>query len=197
MEERVLSLIRNTIEVYPLSVLLSSWIDTVFITDKDSHVELCGSDSSGFYHPTEHWVSVCYDSGEMDRSHWSRSSFGESNSYERSTTIHELGHAIHYLCGLQTEHKTVDNSQSSPADAEVILHNKPTVSWKCRFVLECISGYGLLLGGTYDSVDWNSYSKTTVEEFVAEGFNVYVTSPEYLRRTQPLLYKLFADFDIK
>lgn len=183
---------------YPLATLLSSWLQDFYIHDREDQRTLLDRDrgTAGYYHPTEHLISICSERGRPDTGWWGITNEGVSETVERSTTIHELGHAIHYLFGLQTTDPQIDNSDKSVSEAQISIRDSVTVTTqRSEFIFSCIKGYGLLLSGEYSSLDWQKNSRTNVEEFVAEGFNAYITSPRYLAQEQYALYKLFSSFD--
>jgi hypothetical protein len=198
LEEKVTEMVVHTLRRYPLATALSGWISELYISSTDAHTELVGmSDSAGFYHPTEHWISIRKETGRTDITWWPTTNKTLQEHYEHSTVIHELGHALHYLLGLQTTNPDIDNRGSTVSDAQIQIRDTITLTEeRANFILDCITGYGLLLSGVYDPVDWNKNTKATVEEFVAEGFCVYLTSPRYLAQEQPILYQVFSQYDI-
>jgi len=189
----------HTLRRYPLATLLSGWISKIHLCDSTRHNSLRGdpeSQSIGYYHPTEHWISICKETGRPDIGWWGVTDEGVSSRYERSTTIHELGHALHYMFGLQTTDPLVDNSDVELSESNISIRESVNLTpTRANFILSCIKGYGLLMSGEYSCLDWSKNSRTNVEEFVAEGFNVYITSPRYLATEQYKLYSLFSSFD--
>lgn len=183
---------------YPLATLLSSWIQDFYIHTREDQRTLLNreTDSAGYYHPTKHLLSICSEHGRPDTGWWGITDEGVSEHFERSTTVHELGHALHYLFGLQTTDPQIDNSEKSVSEAKISIRDSVKVTpQRAEFMLSCIKSYGLLLSGEYSSLDWAKNSRTNVEEFVAEGFNAYITSPRYLAQEQYALYDVFSSFD--
>lgn len=189
----------ETLKRYPVTTLLSVWISDIFICDRNTIKEKVGRKTGGFYHPTEHWIAISRDSADIETEYWPVSQQIDSKIYEKSVTIHELGHALHYLFGLQTEgSETVDNRDTTLTESTLIpKQHCIQTSWQYTFVYHCIKAYALLIDGTYESLRFNKYQKKTVEEMFAEGFNAYITAPNYLSTQQPLLYTIFSEYRIQ
>lgn len=182
----------------PITVLLTSWIPEIFICGKSQYTDIVGMDSSGYYHPEEHWIAVSWDAGCPDSDGWPVSFKSESERYEKSVLIHEFGHALHYMLGLQTVGcEEIDNSDKTASTAEITIREDSSRNeWQSEFCLESIKAYGLLLNETYPKLTWGGHEKTTVEEFVAEGFCVYLTAPRYLASEYRLLYNAFSELTL-
>ena len=192
LQSKVKELILETVTRYPLTVLLSEWLSNLYICDKNGVKEITGRKTSGFYHPEEHWIAISRDSADTNTDFWPVSKTHAQQNYERSVVIHELGHALHYMFGLQTEgSETADNRNCSVQESTLNLHQEPLQSdWQYTFAYHCAKAYGLLLDNTYNSLYFNNYQRKTIEEMFAEGFNAYITAPRYLSNLQPLLYTI-------
>lgn len=178
---------------FPLTVLLSCWIQELKICDKNAYESETGKESAGYYHPTEHWIAIRKDT-TMEPEFWSVTRKRPQEVYYNSPILHELGHAFHYMMGLQTKGcEDVDNRTNT--DPQINLKTECLQSkQQYNFVYNCIKAYGLLLDDVYETLSYNEYQKLTIEEMVAVGFNVYITSPRYLEQIQPLLYTILNKY---
>lgn len=194
--QNVLQITLETIKRYPLTALLSGWVSTMYVAGRDSIKELVGRTTSGFYHPDQHWIAISRDPCDPEAEYWPVARKAMSEHYERSVTIHELGHALQYMFGLQTEgSETVDNRDISLQESTLHLKTDCIQSnWQYKFVYHCVKSYALLLDGTYETLRFNNYQHKNVEEMFAEGFNAYITAPRYLAQIQPLLHTILSTY---
>lgn len=192
LHSKTIHFILQTTKKYPLSVLLSNWITEISICDRNSIHELVGRKTAGFYHPDEHWIAISRDSGDKSK-YWPVAKKKPSEHYERSVTIHELGHALHYMFGLQTKgSETVDNRNTLSIDETKLTLKQDCIQtqWQYKFVYHCAKAYALLLDKTYETLSYTDYQLKTIEEMFAEGFNAYITSPRHLSQVQPLTHTI-------
>lgn len=170
--------------------LVATWIPAIYICDTDSYFERVNYDSSGYYHPNEHWIAIKYDSGDPESKYWSVER-DDTQPYESSVTLHELGHAVHYLLSAQTEgSESVDNSDRDSTTATLKYKTLERTEWQERFCERAKQGYFNLLDGDVSEIRlWKQ--KTTVEEYLAEAFVAYLTAPRRLQQKQPNAYTAY------
>lgn len=177
----------------PISTILASWVSEVYICDDEEYEKIVGKKSKGYYDPNDHWIAIRHDITQPNSEYWSVSYKKPRDTYETSVTIHEFGHAFHYMFGLQTKNPdTRDNREKNIEDANFSLRKEVSRGkQQSKFCIDCSKAYGLILDNTYDTLTWNDRLKINIEEFMAECFVVYVTSPRYLAKKQPLVFSIF------
>lgn len=190
LDEKVKQFVQEFGQRFVFAPLIASWVPTIYICDGESYYDRVESSSSGYYHPTEHWIAVKFDSGDPDTKYWSVSR-DEVRRYESSTTIHELGHAVHYLFSAQTVgSESVDNSDKTSKNASLSYKSKERTEWQSEFCNLARDGYFDLLDDEVDAIGlWKQ--EATVEEYLAEGFCAYLTAPRWIAQEQPQLYQAF------
>lgn len=190
LDEKVETFVWEFGQRFVFAPLIASWVPAIYICDSESYYERVQSGSSGFYHPTEHWIAVKFDSGDPSTEYWSVAR-DDSRRYESSTTLHEIGHAIHYLFSAQTlGSETVDNSDKTSENAVLSYKSMERTEWQSEFCSVARNGYFDLLDGEFEAIGlWKQ--KQTVEEYLAEGFCAYLTAPNWLSNKQPQLYQAF------
>jgi len=190
LDEKATRFIKEFGRRFVFAPLLCSWIPTIYICDEEAYYNRVNASSSGYYHPTEHWIAIKYDSGDPTTEYWSVTR-DVPRQYESSTTLHELGHATHYLFSAQTDgSETVDNSDRTSENAVLSYKNINREEWQETFCKTARDGYFDLLDGSVSEVRlWKQ--KQTVEEYLAEGFCAYLTAPRWVAEEQPQLYKAF------
>lgn len=178
-------------ERFIFSPLIANWISNIYICDEETYINRVEYDSSGYYHPTEHWIAVKYDSGDPDSTYWSVEN-DWVGQYESSVMLHELGHAVHYLCTAQTLGcETVDNSDKNSETAKLSYKSVPRTKWQREFCNKARDGYFSLLDGNVTELGiWKQ--KYTVEEYLAEAFVAYITAPQQLEQKQPTAYSVYS-----
>lgn len=193
LKKAVPEIITEIISRIPLTTLLASWITKVYICDEDNFKDLVGSNSSGYYHPEEHWMAIKYDAVDPNSQYWPVSRKNKVDHYEKSVTIHEFGHAFHYMLGLQTENADhIDNRNLSIKESELTIRKDiDRGEPQARFCVNSCKAYGLLLDGTYNTFNYDNRMKMSVEEYMAECFTSYVTAPRYLADKQPLAFHIY------
>lgn len=193
LRNKIPKVISEIIFRVPISVLLSAWVSEIYICDDKEYKKLTNNESSGYYDPDGHWIAIRYDVTESNSEFWPVSFKQTQDNYESSVTIHEFGHALHYMFGLQTDdpdnrdHRNVNIEESDFSLKKDILRGKS----QSEFCINCSKAYGLTIDNTYETLNWKNRLKINIEEFVAECFVVYVTSPRYLAKKQPLAFSIF------
>lgn len=176
------------------AALLAGWVPTVYVADEEQYQQRVGSDSPGYYHPDECWIAIQREPAWSDPRGWPRDDEGLQERYEHSTTLHELGHAVHYMMGLQTEgSETLDNRERERGDWKLTLRDEmQRATWQQEeFVDTACDAYRKLEQEEYETVKWSGYEESTVEEMVAEAYSVWVTAPLYLKSEWPLVWQMF------
>jgi hypothetical protein len=192
LETKLNMLLPEVLQRIPITALLSNWISNIYLVSAERQQELVGEEDSpsGYYHPDEHWIAVSWDAGIPDSSAWPTAETEHPTRYESSILIHEIGHAFHYMLGIQLENtETVDNRQRENIDISLVPFNYTPIY--CTLKQKVSSGYQNLFTGVSESLDWQEYSKKSLEEYIAEGFCAYITAPRYLAEEQPELYSAF------
>lgn len=193
LKEKVPEIVTEIICRVPLTTLLASWITKVYICDEDNFNDLVGSNASGYYHPEEHWIAIKYDAVDPNSEYWPVSRKNKVDHYEKSVTIHEFGHAFHYMLGLQTENADhIDNRNLSIEESELTIRKDINRGKsQARFCVNSCKAYALILDGTYDTLNYNNMMRMSVEEYMAECFTSYITAPRYIADKQPLAFHIY------
>ncbi len=175
--------------------LLAGWIQEVKLLDDAEYADLVPrSSSAGYYDPDEHWIAIRRDPAWGDSDAWPISKPGLQSEYDHSTTLHEFGHALHYMLGVQTTGSdTVDNRDNRPGSWRCDLRDEVVrADWQLRDVLRPLqAAYLRLERGETEPLDFKDYQAATIEEFIAEGYTIWATSPRYLKSEQPWLWSVF------
>lgn len=190
LDSKVIQFVLEFGQRFVFAPLVATWVPAIYICDTDSYFERVNYDSSGYYHPTEHWIAIKYDSGDPESKYWSVEQ-DDPQPYESSVTLHELGHAVHYLFTAQTKGtESVDNSDRESATAKLRYKNIERTKWQETFCQTAKHGYFDLLDEKVSEIRlWKQ--KTTVEEYLAEAFVAYITAPRRLQQKQPQAYDAY------
>ena len=191
--EKTKNLTHQAIKRFPLTVLLSCWMQEFNICDSTEYNRKVTKKSSGYYHPTEHWIAVCKDT-TTDPEFWSVNRERPQEVNYNSVVLHELGHAFHYMMGLQTQGSEEVNNRNVTNPQINLKKDCLQSQQQYRFAVNCIKAYSLLLDDVYDTLRYNEHQKQTIEEMFAVGFNTYITSPRYLSQIQPVLYTILDKY---
>lgn len=153
-----------------IGALLTKWVDKV-TTKKGS------KQSSGWYTNRDYgrrWSPTTINI---------RSDTRIRDDDSRSTTAHELGHALHYLYGLKGANGDAEDAAPKSWPPEETLTRQD--AFRTTVMLE----WGRLQQGEMDSL--RSYQTENVHEFLACAFECWVTDSDQLANTQPRLKTLF------
>lgn len=190
---RVKNRVRSTLEILSpeVSGLLCGWIDHIDVYDCRYYNNNIREDAIGYYHPSEHFIEIARDSSDTSYN-WSRNRDYDTQ-LDRSTTVHELGHALHYMMGLRINNPdTLDNRGNDTVNLD-LMRDINRSKWQNQFVWDCVEAYYNLWNGQYDSLTPINYQKSSLEEFCALGFNGWITAPNQLCEEQPILYQTFEN----
>lgn len=170
------------------AALLCGWVSRVEVYERSYYTEHV-RDAVGYYDPEDHAIQIGSDSSDPSHN-WARSNEWRDEP-EFSTTIHELGHAVHSMNGISVQRPDVqDNRESETPTLEPVAGIQRT-EWQDAFFWDVVTAYWNAWGGRYDTLRHSSYQLATLEECAAIGFEGWVTAPSTLFEEQPLLWRAF------
>lgn len=165
--------------------VLSMWVPRIELYAQDNYDKY-----KGYYDPETFHVELALETGWDD---WYNENCNRSHSYVKSTTVHELGHALQYLAGITIEEESIDN-RDKPNDEWRLdfIQQGPVAPWQAKLREAGVSVFRKLKSNEYEPVDGISkYQTKNLEEVYACSFTAYITNESYLESKQPILYSTY------
>lgn len=172
------------------AALTSSWIQGFFYLDDASFQNMTGRTSYAYYDPNNHYVAIRNPilKPKPDKV---RQLFSENETkFVRSHTVHELGHALHYMIGIQIVNSDSHDNREQE-DWQTTFREKNLSDWQKELKKKATAGYQKLENGEYETLKFSNYQEKSIEEFIAVGFEAWVSNPKFLKNKQPLLWEFF------
>lgn len=167
------------------AALLSIWIPRIELYVKPEYYRK----SNGYYDPDSYHIEIARD----DAWDWYDEYNSSDGSYEKSTTVHEIGHALQYLAGITIENESLDNRDYPKDEWRLeLVQEGPVAPWQMRFREAGVTAFRKLQAEEYKYIDgFTKYQTKNLEEVYACSFTAYITSEAYLKAEQPILHTAY------